>query len=412
MSFISHLYSGELGEWCSARLTGSHEAARRLAVATKGQPEVRPAERSDKRHWGQVERAFGLRMATLVQPAPPYSALYGLVRIGLVRLDWAHQQAGLYPSHIHLREAERRRALDFRPTVTGWRDLAAEHGVGKYVGKGGLSRFALFPPTFSAEPVLSDLLDQIRTYLARHAPLGEIGAEKDVARLCWLLTMLEYVFRNYPPVDEPFYQLFREGTPTVEQLHAAADEATVTELVELMRRLDTSGSLAEMRRLAGHPPTGRPWGIARPVFGSYWADNDILVGGSDGTTLIDVSSVTKINNATRARRWVWRLLCCAWLDTTDAYRIQNVAMYFARHGVLVAWPVNALAEELLDGEDPEPARREFLALASRLREETDTQSHTGNNTTLASHSKTAAPKEDHRVPITRNAHDWTQLKLF
>jgi GNAT superfamily N-acetyltransferase len=35
-----------------------------------------------------------------------------------------------------------------------------------------------------------------------------------------------------------------------------------------------------------------------------------------------------------------------WLDTTGTYRIRNVALYFARHGVLVAWPLADLAEAL------------------------------------------------------------------
>ncbi|GAA4057306.1 hypothetical protein [Actinomadura miaoliensis] len=367
MSLVSHLYFGELGEWCAERLTGSDEVAHRISVETKDQSPVRPAERVGRRHWSQVDRAFGVRMATLVQPAPPYSALYGLVRAGLVRRDWAHRQAGLYPTHIHLRGTERRRALDLRPTLDGWLDLGTENSVDAFVGEDGSSPFARFPD-FSAEPMLGELFDRIRAYFAMHAPLGQAGAEKGLARLCQLLSTLEYLFRN-DPADEPFFRLFRDGPPTVEQVHGAADEAIVSELVELARRLHTAGGLAEMRRLAGHPPAGRPWGIARPVFGSHWSDNDILVGGTGGATLIDVSSVIATNKLSRSRRWIWRLLACAWLDTADAYRIRNVALYFARHGVLVAWPVQELAGALLDGEDPGRARREFVELADRLRRE-------------------------------------------
>jgi hypothetical protein len=364
VSLISHLYFGELGEWCAERLTGSNEVARRVAEETRGQRVLRPAERVGRRHWARVDRAFAVRLAMLVQHAPPYSALYGLVRIGLVSKEWAHRQAGLYPTHASVSEAER--ALDLRPTMTGWLDLEAEHGVGKYVGDDGVSPVSRFPD-FSAEPVLGELFDRMRGYLTTHAPLGRVGAETGVARLCWLVAMLEYVFRN-DPHDEPFYHLFLDGPPTVERLHAAADEAAVTELVELVRRLHTAGGLAEMRRLAGHPQAGRPWGIAWPVFGSYWTDNDILVGGPGGTTLIDVSSIIKTSDTRRARRWIWRLLACAWIDTADAYRIRNVALYFARHGVLIAWPLDVLAEELLDGEDPQRARHDFLTLAHRLRD--------------------------------------------
>lgn len=364
MSVISHVYHGELGEWCADRLPGSAEVVRRLGTETKGQVPVRPAARVDRRHWSRVDRGFAARLATFVQHAPPYSALYGLVRVGLVSQEWAHHQAGLYPSHAGLGQAERRRALDIRPTVTGWLDMADEHGVGRYVGADGAPTYPRFSD-LSAEPMLSELFDRIRGYLAAHAPLGRIGAEKGLARLCWLLARFEYLFRN-DPADEPFYRLFTGRVPTVEELYAAADESAVVEQVELMRRLCESGALAEMQRLAGRPPAGGPWGIASPVFGSYWADNDILVGGARGTTLIDVTSVIAINKPSRARRWIWRLLACAWLDTADAYRIRNVAVYFTRHGVVVSWPLDELVEDLLDGDDPAQARQEFLALANRL----------------------------------------------
>ncbi|TDD66580.1 hypothetical protein E1298_40235 [Actinomadura rubrisoli] len=306
-------------------------------------------------------------MTTLVQPAPPYSALYGLARTGLVGRDWAHRQAGLYPTHIRLAEAERRRALDLRPTQAGWLDLAAVQSVGEYFDEDGSLIYDRFPFTL-AEPMLSDLFDRIRAYFASHAPFGQLGAEKGLARLCWLLAALEYTYRN-DPMDEPFYHLFLDRRPTVEQMHGAAPDIVVDELVELMRRLHTAGGLDEMRRLAGHPPKGRPWGIARPVFGAYWSDNDILIGGPDGTTLIDVSSAIATNKLQRSRRWIWRLLSLSWLDTADTYRIRNVGLYFARHGVLVAWPLDELAETLVAGEDPVAARREFLELESRLRKE-------------------------------------------
>ncbi|GAB3983720.1 hypothetical protein GCM10029978_091290 [Actinoallomurus acanthiterrae] len=365
MSLISHLYFGELGEWCAERMTGTGEVAQRPAAETKGLPVLRPAGRVGRRHWAQVDRAFGMRMATLVQAAPPYSALYGLVRIGLAGREWAHRQAALYPTHIRLREAERRTALDLRPTLTGWLDLGSEHGVHEYVAEDGSAQFARFAYS-PVEPVLGELFDRMRAYFATHAPFGQVGAEKGVARLCWLLAMFAYTFRN-DPIDQPFFGLFRDGVPTVEQVHAAVDEEAVTEVVELVRRLHTSGGLDEMRRLAGHPPPGRPWGVAWPVFGSHWEDNDIIVGGPDGTTLIDVTSVVKVNDARRSRRWIWRLVGSAWLDTADAYRIRTVALYFARYGVLVAWPLADLVEELLQGEDPDRARRDFLELVARLR---------------------------------------------
>ncbi|TYK51061.1 hypothetical protein [Actinomadura decatromicini] len=392
MSLISHVYHGELGEWCADRLPGSDEVVRRLAAETKGLPPVRPAAPVDRRHWNRVDRAFAVRLAMFVQHAPPYSALYGLVRVGLVRPEWAHRQAALYPSHARLGEDERRRALDMRPTLTGWLDLADEHGVGKYAGTDGTASYARFPYS-SGEPMLSELFDRMRGYLRAHAPLGRIGAEQGLARVCSLVASLGYVFRN-DPADEPFYRLFTGRTPTVEELHAFADENAVLEQVELMRRLDDSGALAKIRRLAGNPPVGQPWGIASPVFGSYWADNDILVGGQRGTTLIDVSSVIAVNKPSRARRWIWRLLASAWFDTTDAYRIRNVALYFTRYGVLVSWPLDELIQDLLQGDDPRKARREFLALANRLVERTADEPAEASSEAL---SRVASRSDRHNV---------------
>ncbi|MFB9965048.1 hypothetical protein [Sinosporangium siamense] len=348
-------------------MTGSLAMAQRVAEATRGTEKVRPAGRVTRRHWSQTDRAFSIRMSSLVQPAPPYSALYGLVRVGLVSRDWAHRQAGLYPTHIHLKETDRSHALDLRPTVSGWLDLESEHSVQRYLRSDGSPLYGSFTDV-SVEPMLSDLFNRIRAYFGMHAPLGQVGAEKGLVRLCWLLAKLEYIFRN-EVTNDPVYRMFSDGKPTVEQLYAAADEASVNELVELVRLLHSSGSLNEMRTLAGNPPLGRPWGIARPVFNSYWADHDLLIGGQDGTTLVDVNSVSKTNNSTRSRRWIWRLLCCAWLDSEDAYRIRNVAMYFSRYGSLVTWPVEELALELFEGEDPEDTRHEFLGLVQQLREE-------------------------------------------
>ncbi|GAA1003276.1 hypothetical protein Aple_003150 [Acrocarpospora pleiomorpha] len=289
--------------------------------------------------------------------------------------DWAHRQAGLYPTHIHLQESRRRRALDFRPTLNGWMDLA-ERSVERYLHDDGTSRYSAFPD-FSAEPMLSELFDRLRAYFGMHAPLGQVGAEKGLARLCWLLAKFEYLFHNDASGD-PIYRWFREGTATVEKLHAAADDASVDELVELTKLLHMSGSLEDLRRLAGNPPLGRPWGIARPVVNSRWADHDLVIGDRGDTTLIDVNTVSKTNNSTRAQRWIWRLLCCAWLDITNAYRIKNVGLYFARYGELVTWPVTDLAEELFEGADVAEARRDFLSLTSRLREK-DLQSAMTDN---------------------------------
>lgn len=50
----------------------------------------------------------------------------------------------------------------------------------------------------------------------------------------------------------------------------------------------------------------------------------------------------------RIARWLFQLLAYAWLDEVDRYGIRNVGLYLARHGVLLIWPLDAFAENLVN----------------------------------------------------------------
>lgn len=393
MSLTSQLHGGELGKWCARRFTGSAEAVGRLVGTTRGRRPVFPSGQVDGRHWASIGGAFGARLAALVQPAPPYYALHGLVAAGLVSRAWADEQAALYPTHAGLGERERSRALDLRPTASGWLDLlplarsvpsqrSSDAERADFVHSimdaprtelRSIVNSIMRPNSRSdrsmpAEPVLADLFARSRAYFAQHAPpgrLGTRGAEAGLARVCWLLDIFEDVYRS-GTIHDSMHQVFRPRVPTVETMRAAASEAVVDELTRLARQTEIHGALAEMRRLAGDPPEGQPLGIAGPVFVNHWADGDLLVPGPTGSTLIDVKTVVKTDKEDRSVRWLWQLVGYAWLDIADRYRIRDVGLYLARHGVLVTWSLDSLTGTLLRGGDQDKARAEFRALAERV----------------------------------------------
>lgn len=335
---------------------------------------TRPEGPVDRHHWSQAGRAFALRLAALIQPAPPYSALLGLAGAGLVSRSWADEQATRYPTHARLPEHRRERALDMRPTPGGWIDLKAARDAGATVGmvfapaEQGHRRFSR--PGLPDEPVLAELFERMRHYFAVHARLGRLGepgAERGLARLCWILAAFQYAYRN-DSIEHPLFRVFRDDVPSVEELHRSADDEAIADPLALTQRLSTSGALEQIRSLAGDPPIGTPWGINCPVIFDHWDDHTFVLDGPDGATLLEIAAVVSADVTRRGRRRIWKMLAGAWLDTADTFRIRTLAVYFARHGVLVTWPVASLTELLLEGRDPQEARNEFVGLATCLRD--------------------------------------------
>lgn len=356
-----------LTAWCAATFARTPAVVEQLAAAVRDVQPVRPSGRASGRHWAEIGAAFGQRLADLVQPAPPYYALLGMIRAQWVGWSWAHQQAGQYPSHRDLPDDYRRRALNLRPAATTWLDL------------GSPAEPAPLEPPSAAAQTWAELLDRTRTYLATHAPTGTFGtsgAEAGLARSAWLLSACEDIYRS-GGIDDRLARAFDGGRrPAVEQLRGLVDEHQVAELVALAQQLHTTGALWDLRKLAGNPAPGQPLGIAGPTIVPGWADGDLLLGeldldtgavGEAGTTLVDVKTVLSVRDTAKAGRWLWQVLLYAWLDTADLYRIRRVGLLLARHGILVTWSVPQLVEQLLGrgdiGERHQDAAR---AIAGRL----------------------------------------------
>lgn len=404
MSLTSQLSGGALAGWCAERFSGSADVTSTItAEARRVRPvrPVRPDGSVDLEHWAAIGGAFGARLAALVQPAPPYYALHGLVRAGLVSREWADEQAALHPTHSQLPAHQREMALDIRPTPAGWLTLEATGLLDTRSDAQRIAEEFLRPHAsphhrgYPAEPALADLFERTRNYQARHAPpgnLGSPGAEAGLARIFWLFNMFEEVYRS-GRVGDAIDRLFRPTVPSVEKMRAAASDAVVAELVELAQRLSESGSLHQLHRLAENPEPGRSLGIAGPMFVNHWADGDLLLTSSASSTLIDVKTVAKTSDADRTTRWLWQLVAYAWLDIADRYRIRTVGLYLARHGLLLTWPLDDLTRTLLSGHDTDTARTDFRALA--------TQVLTGEGATLPRTDSTNAPQSGPPAPFPR-----------
>lgn len=357
MSLTSQLARGELGRWCAATFPGTPEAVRHVVAAAKsvGKGLVWPAVRGDLRHWADIGGAFGQRLADLVDPAPPYGALLGMIRAGWLSFAEAHAEAAAYPSHQELDVEHRARALSLRRTPDGWLDLGPTGDV-RDVNR-------------AASTALRDLLARTRAYQAAHAPVGQFGssgAEAGLARSAWVISACEGIYRS-GEVDERLVDVLRHGGGAAE-LRALPSESAVTELVELTWRVRTH-VLDQFLRLAGDPGPGVSLGVAAPTFVPNWADGDLLVGTSTETLLIDVKTVISLSDPDKVSRWLWQILLYAWLDTADLHHVRAVGLYLARHGVLVTWELDEFASLLLADTTTghrQRVRRGFEAIAKEV----------------------------------------------
>lgn len=257
----------------------------------------------------------------------------------------AHRVAGGFPSHRSLRPADAARALDFRPTRCGWRDLGEPWPPDE--------------PAGWADVALGELAERTHRYHDQHAPTGTIGApgaERGLARTYGFWSAAEDVYRS-GMIGADLEELLGVDEPTVEQLRSLTPAAVVQETARLAARLRTSGTLDQLHELARRPPSGAPLGHAGPSFVAHWADGDLLVGD----TLVDVKTVIRADPASKVAGWLWQVLAYAWLDSVgDRYQIRSVALYLSRHGVLVRPPPPGRSSWRWSGGSPRPRARSSI----------------------------------------------------
>jgi hypothetical protein len=358
MSLTSQLHDGELARWCATRLPGTGAVVAAVARAGAGHRPIRPVGDVGRQHWAAVGGTLGVRLAFLVQHAPPYYALLGLTGGGIATRRWADRTAATWPTHRRLSAAQQARALQLRPTPTGWLDL----GPGVDPGDDDTSQ----------ERLLSDFFDRTQRSLEEQAPAGQLSSpatEAWLLRSCYVLSSWEDVYRSNTLIDT-LLALHERGTYHMEELRDLAPEPVIAELGRLLTLTRTSGVLQQWRDAAGRPAPGNSLGVAGPVIVDNWADGDLLIGPAGrerGHTLVDVKTVVRVDHPQRTERWLWQILGYAWLDVTDRWGIDSVALYFARHGLQLTWPLAELAEELAGpGVRIDQLRDEFRQVAERI----------------------------------------------
>lgn len=312
MSLVSQLHNGRIGQWADEYLTGVGRLVDAVQTVTRDCPPVRPPGRPGLEYWGAVGSMFGLRLACLVEQAPPYAAILGGLRGGLLTSDDASKATGAWPSHRTVPAGLD--PLGQRPTPAGWWNVVGDElPQGDDQAEGGLPMFLEAAASISRFPAGS---------------LGEDSAELELLDHLADLTSLEN-----------FYRSGRDP-----EVHLDAGMLTA-DWQGLLHRTRTGRALPVARQLLADPAAAS-WGHASPTIVHRWAEADVLLGpGPDGGyTLLDVKTVVNLSDQQRIARWIAQTLAYAWLDVTDRWRIRRIGLWLARHGVIMSWDVRQAAE--------------------------------------------------------------------
>ena len=241
MSLTTQLHDGELARWCATRLPGTGAMVEAVAKAGAGHRPIRPTERSASSRWAAVGGTLGVRLALLVQHAPPYYSLLGLVGGGIVSRRWADRTAATWPSHRLLSSAQSARALQLRPSPTGWIDLGPATDPGE--------------EDLRQELLLADFFLRTVRDLEEHAPAGQLASPAVEARLlraCYVISRWEDIYRSGVLVDN-LLALHERGTITPRNYRPSPPDAAITELLALLTLTRSSGVLKQWRDAASAP---------------------------------------------------------------------------------------------------------------------------------------------------------------
>ncbi len=180
---------------------------------------------------------------------------------------------------------------------------------------------------------------------------GDPEFEHQLGALCFALALYEEYFR-----------MGGAGRSPLEDLGPLTDLDTVLTLASQSAR-------ADLAALARHLTMTQGAQLASPIVPNPTFAGSHLVGGADadviaGHRLIDVKTVT----ASQIERVdLWQIIGYALLDLDRSYAVDEVGIYYSRHGVQVVWPLADLLS-LMSGRpvSADDARRDFEVILRAL----------------------------------------------
>jgi hypothetical protein len=196
-------------------------------------------------------------------------------------------------------------------------------------------------PPAEAAPVsalIDEFKDGLTTTLSRLNPVGRALADSDeevLCRYCYVLGLLEELYRAGLQISSPLYRLQRGATLT--DLLALPPQIWADDLCAL-----SQACRPNLPELSRSPLYLNPMFEGSAAIGG--ADADLIAGGC----LIDVK--TTVDPKFSSTRLLYQLLGYVFLDYDNEYRVGAVAIYLSRQGLLIRWDLEELLATLGDSE--------------------------------------------------------------
>ena len=197
-------------------------------------------------------------------------------------------------------------------------------------------------------------LDTLTSEICTVGQRLEEDKENELNRYCYVLALLEQIFRVGPSINSP---LLERKFMNVDELLGIPPRNCITDLCNLSWTFYDN-----FKHLLSLPH------ILNPNFeGSLsipgGADADLIVDG----TLIDIKTTKKREID---RDWLWQLMGYVLLDYSDKHKIRGIGLYMARQCLFIRWSMKEVLAFLFKGKPKslEQLRGEFKETVKSLSE--------------------------------------------